>query len=52
MFKIHITTDEGELLHTLEINENEMNWNTTPTKHLTADEIFNEIEKAILRSQK
>ena len=49
-FKIHVVTDEGELLNTIAVDSEEENWNTQPTKHIIASEIFDEIERAIKRT--
>ncbi|MFC1567347.1 hypothetical protein ACFL3R_00735 [Thermodesulfobacteriota bacterium] len=50
-YKIHITTKDGELLNTIDINSNELNWDSTPTKNMMAEEIFEEINKDIERNK-
>lgn len=44
-YKINITTNEGELLNVIDVDTEEKNWNTQPTKHCIAIEIFEEIER-------
>ena len=46
-FKIHITTDQGELLDTIIINTDERNWDTSNTKGMLAADIFTEIYRHI-----
>ena len=50
-FKIHITTDQGELLNTIEIDTTEKNWDSYNSKTETSNEIFDEIERAIIREK-
>lgn len=42
-YKVHITTEAGELLNTIEIDTEEMNWETAHSKSETAHEIYDEI---------
>ena len=48
-YKINITTRDGELLNIIEINPNDMNWDSNPTKDILVEEIFDEIHQDIKR---
>ena len=49
LFKINITKSDGELLNIIEINTNEMNWDSCNSKHDTTLEIYDEIYRAVKR---
>ena len=48
-FKIHITTDQGELLNTIEVDTNDKYWDSINSKQDTMHEIFDEIYRAVER---
>ena len=48
-FNINVTTEDGELLVIIPIDSEELNWDTHITKNMIADDIYNEINKAIER---
>jgi hypothetical protein len=45
-YKIHITTEDSELLNTIIIDTDRMNWDTNNSKSSTMYEIFDEIYRA------
>ena len=51
-FKIHVTTEDGELLNTQDVNTDELNWSSTPTRNAISEEIFDEMHRAISRANR
>ena len=49
-FNINITTDGGELLSIIPIDTDDDNWDTCNTKHELANDIIDEIRRAVLRA--
>lgn len=50
-YKIHVTTDQGKLLNTAEVDTDEPYWDSYPDKCETVNEIYNEIYKDLERSK-
>lgn len=48
-FGINVTTEDHELLTVIEVDTDELNWDSNPTKHSIVEEIFDEFYKAIER---
>lgn len=45
IYKINIVDDESNLVEQIEVDTEEMNWDTTITKHQLAEAIFNDINR-------
>lgn len=52
IYKIHVTTENGELLQTLHIDPNLLNWDSNPTMAMIGADIIDEIKKAEKRGEK
>ena len=44
IYKINITTDEGEVCDILKVDTEELNWDSGPTKRILGDDIIKVIK--------
>ena len=47
--RVHIITEEDELLDSIEIDTSELNWDSGPTANILGEDIINEVKRCLWR---